>query len=55
MKYYVLSSKSPKALAVYDFLEYDEACDEALMTFGEDVIVVDEELYRLECPKVSTE
>ena len=49
MNYYVVTDKSPKALAVYDTLEYDAATEQARKDFGPSVIVIDQEMYDLEC------
>lgn len=49
MNYYVVSDKSTKPLAVYDTLEYDAATEQARKDFGRGVIVIDQELYKLEC------
>jgi hypothetical protein len=48
MNFYVVSGKSAKALAVYDVDEFDIASRQAAKEFGSEVIVLDEELYRLE-------
>ena len=48
MNYYVVNGKSPKALAVYTCPRYDEAEAKARKEFGGSVIVIDEEMYRIE-------
>ena len=48
MNFYVVSGKSPKALAVYDVDGLDRATTLAKKEFGPRVIVLDEELYQLE-------